>query len=573
MANATIKSVIQVVDQASPQLQKIAANHDKISKTVKQQRDAQKLLNDINTRAKVVQQSLMTSQQLYSRELKKLNQLHNTGQISAAQYSTAMRNLKIAYQGTTQAGAVMGRTMTRQMRAGFGQLGHQIQDVAVQLQMGQQAMLVFAQQGSQIASLFGPWGAAAGAVMAVGGALAMTLIPNLKETKIEADEVVERFNRLRDAMPAGMAMGLGSAVNAARMRSAQLASEQERKKQMQFEKDREKLQKQLQAAQSPKGLFPGIADFFGGKTTGLSAEKIKEIKDEIADLDLKIANSTVTILENNEAHKQSEEAIEKLAKAANGLNQEWQDYLDESAIAAIEEQNKEMFKRSEELLQEHNKKRQELKSLGLIGEETALKDSYVRQLEIVQQYADQEIITEQEKADAIARINRNMQKAAVGEFSKGIDALGAYNKKAFKIAKGVKTAEAIMNTYAGANQALAAYPPPFSYIAAAGQIAFGMAQVAQIKSQTFAGRAAGGMVQAGQPYMVGEMGKEMFIPSTSGRIANNNEVQAGMGANITFNISTVDARGFDELLNSRRGQIVNMVNRAMNDRGRAGVTA
>jgi SLT domain-containing protein len=157
---------------------------------------------------------------------------------------------------------------------------------------------------------------------------------------------------------------------------------------------------------------------------------------------------------------------------------------------------------------------------------------------------------------------------------KSLAKLGNYNKKAFKIAKGVKTAEAIMNTYAGANQALAAYPPPFSYIAAAGQIAFGMAQVAQIKSQSFAGRAAGGMVQAGQPYMVGEMGKEMFIPNTGGRIVNNRDTEAGLGAtNINFSITTVDARGFDELLNSRRGQIVNMVNRAMNDRGRAGVTA
>jgi hypothetical protein len=50
----------------------------------------------------------------------------------------------------------------RLMRGGLGQLGHQVQDIAVQLQMGQNAMLVFGQQGSQIASLMGPNGAIIG---------------------------------------------------------------------------------------------------------------------------------------------------------------------------------------------------------------------------------------------------------------------------------------------------------------------------------------------------------------------------------------------------------------------------
>jgi len=47
----------------------------------------------------------------------------------------------------------------------------------------------------------------------------------------------------------------------------------------------------------------------------------------------------------------------------------------------------------------------------------------------------------------------------------------------------------------------------------------------------------------------------------------------GKAVDVNFNITTVDATGFDDLLQSRRGMIVNMVNRAMNDRGMAGVTA
>jgi hypothetical protein len=47
----------------------------------------------------------------------------------------------------------------------------QAQDIAVQAQMGTNALQIFAQQGSQIASLFGPGGAIVGGVAAIAGAL------------------------------------------------------------------------------------------------------------------------------------------------------------------------------------------------------------------------------------------------------------------------------------------------------------------------------------------------------------------------------------------------------------------
>jgi len=79
----------------------------------------------------------------------------------------------------------------RMMRGGLGQVGHQIQDVAVQLQMGQNAMLVFGQQGSQIASLFGKNGALIGAVIAVGAAVATSLAPAFFNTRKHLEEFQE----------------------------------------------------------------------------------------------------------------------------------------------------------------------------------------------------------------------------------------------------------------------------------------------------------------------------------------------------------------------------------------------
>ena len=42
---------------------------------------------------------------------------------------------------------------------------------------------------------------------------------------------------------------------------------------------------------------------------------------------------------------------------------------------------------------------------------------------------------------------------------------------------------------------------------------------------------------------------------------------------VSFNITANDTTGFDDLLVSRRGMIVGIINQAMNDRGITGVTA
>lgn len=89
------------------------------------------------------------------------------------------------------------RGMMRGSRGALGQMSYQIQDVAVQLQGGQNAMLVFTQQGSQMASVFGPTGIVVGAILAVGGALGTALLPNLFKTTDSMEEL-ERVSKLLD---------------------------------------------------------------------------------------------------------------------------------------------------------------------------------------------------------------------------------------------------------------------------------------------------------------------------------------------------------------------------------------
>jgi len=63
------------------------------------------------------------------------------------------------------------------------------------------------------------------------------------------------------------------------------------------------------------------------------------------------------------------------------------------------------------------------------------------------------------------------------------------------------------------------------------------------------GRAGGGPVAAGTPYLVGENGPEMFVPSTAGRITNSSETRR-MGGGSVINISVegqVDMRSRQQL--------------------------
>lgn len=76
------------------------------------------------------------------------------------------------------------------------------------------------------------------------------------------------------------------------------------------------------------------------------------------------------------------------------------------------------------------------------------------------------------------------------------------------------------------------------------------------------------------PTLVGEAGPEIFVPKGAGTVIPNDKLGGGGDTvNVSFNINANDSRGFDQLLQTRRGMIVNMVNQAMNDRGRTGVTS
>jgi hypothetical protein len=81
----------------------------------------------------------------------------------------------------------------------------------------------------------------------------------------------------------------------------------------------------------------------------------------------------------------------------------------------------------------------------------------------------------------------------LGGLDQQLAGIAKHNKAAFRLQQGVQIAQAVMNTYTGATKALASFPPPINFAMAAAVVASGLAQVAQIRSQSFEGGGFTGM--------------------------------------------------------------------------------
>ena len=126
--------------------------------------------------------------------------------------------------------------------------------------------------------------------------------------------------------------------------------------------------------------------------------------------------------------------------------------------------------------------------------------------------------------------------------------------------------KAMRSVFEGALKTFASIPFPFNILAVGAAIKFGMGIVNRMK-----GFEKGGRPPIGQPSIVGEKGPELFVPDSAGTVVPNNQLGMGQPVTVNFNINTVDARGFNELLVNSRGTIVNMINNAVNEKGKMAI--
>ena len=195
-------------------------------------------------------------------------------------------------------------------------------------------------------------------------------------------------------------------------------------------------------------------------------------------------------------------------------------------------------------------------------EERNIRQSFINEQTAIMksgQYQDLKMVnlTEQQKKDTIIAGGKAI-----------LSSMAQNNKKAFALNKALNMAEAIMNTATGVSKALATGNIPMAILIGA----LGAVQVATIAQQKYQGRRLGGRMNQDQPYLVGEAGAELVVPDRASNVVPNGQLgNLGKQVTVNFNISTVDARGFNELLVNSRGTIVNMINSAVNEKGKMAI--
>ena len=118
----------------------------------------------------------------------------NATEAQKQQVTQLVQNYQTLRDGSDQTGGSF-----RNLRGISQQLGWQLQDVAVQAQLGTSAFVIFSQQGSQLAAAFGPTGALVGAVIAVAGAIGGALVNSMGVAGEEIDKLIEKVDKLGKA--------------------------------------------------------------------------------------------------------------------------------------------------------------------------------------------------------------------------------------------------------------------------------------------------------------------------------------------------------------------------------------
>ena len=505
----------------------------------------------------------------------------------------AVGNMNKKLKGTAkQASAV--KQQFKFMRGGMGQVGHQVQDIAVQLQMGQNAMLVFGQQGSQIASLFGPHGAIIGAVLAVSAALATSFMPSLfgaseamKQLKKDTEDLGPKLNELTGAQRELAAIQLSQsikdvtsaieeqeeAVESSRM--SYFNHSQQRLVYLETEKeyaDRLVLSRtNLQLLTKQQELYNHVQQ--GGTAAGF--KKLKQAREELAIMKMDSHERklrTIRVLEDNNVISKSEaKTLRSIEKARKARQKAIDD--EEAEVKARAKSAREFVKfniessRHMDGLRAKDKERKEkeierqkeadearLASLRrtLSSKKSLLEADYKSNKALI----EQEVKDEAEKNKLLLQLEEkyiaDVKKLANGdkkisdeskefrdtyrpifnEFGDGfVDAITGAEKFSDAIRDMAKNViDSLLR--------IMMQKMIFDQLFGAFESSFGP----KSGSGTGDGSASrtgtlGGPVQSGRSVLVGERGPEIFTPSSAGQITPNNEISGGGGVTIVQNIN------------------------------------
>ena len=473
-------------------------------------------------------------------------------------------------------------TNLRFMRGGMGQVGHQIQDVAVQLQGGTDAMIVFGQQGSQIASLFGPGGALLGALLAVGAAAAGPLYDSFTDTSdaiADLGEKAAEFNAItKDTIPllreieqAGIDKRYREiqeeidGLNAKSKRYqdeidginngtiAAIATDSKREKQLarlqRFIDEntasiatKEAEQRELIATNDEEVLslrdsttaLRESVETYGMNIVEMAVYKAAKdgVITELERETIALSGSMLALELETKSMKEAAQEAEKLAKAREKAEQK-KAKEDVAAGAAATSLFNQLLTETEQIQVEFEKRQQIIDDAVTAGQYTTEQAEALRTMIVADAAKQRTKIVEDEATE-----QAKLRKDAIKGIGDQLMTLDSSNKKVFQMQKAYRMAEATMAAYQGATNALAApFPFPIPQVMAGAALTLGLANVAQIKAQSFEGGGFTGYgARAGG--LDGKGGRMAMIHPNETVVDHRN----GGAAGVTI-VNNVDARG------------------------------
>lgn len=473
-----------------------------------------------------------------------------------------------------------GTASLRGYRSGMAQVGYQVQDIAVQLQGGQNLGIILGQQGSQIASVFGPAGIVAGAIISIGALIGTALVPSLfeadKSTEELSNETLKYTDNLQFATEAQIAF-------VESFKAEKLKEQEDRLAALNTELARQNELIRIYRSYAEQGAS-GFEEF---DSTASAAKRLAEATEEATNAEVERDNLLSemgldqakarqqwmeTVAENEmrledeqwKAHQRrlteqakadKKAAEDRIALAENiyTWEKQWADKRAADELAAAQETI-----RVEEIIQN-----------TLAGFAQKEKDDKLAQDEWYRQQLQKQL---QADVDYYMKV-RELSDAVVGNLSSAAGALAANLKEgtraqqaALAVQKGLAVGQAIMNMHVAVSEANK-LPFPANIAMVAKAAATGLSAIAGVQAVSFegggytgAGIRAGGLDgRGGMPAILHP--NETVIDHTKGQ---------GMGGvSVNFTIQANDTTGFDRLLQQRRGLIVSMINQAVNNRGRA----
>ena len=332
---------------------------------------------------------------------------------------------------------------------------------------------------------------------------------------------------------------------------------------------------QLADSKPLKDLDPDLAQLNRSLLTNRdaveqSAEKISLLKRILGDLPEIAEQSSESTVELTSKQDQFSQSLDKQLALLGATKQEMLEYqareLELAQDTSILDKIQAIIDKQAQL---DEQKGIEKLQKSLMTKEEALKASYDKELALLESFgaksaenaelvADLKIKAEErflKRMEDLRKQSKDFEDKTTREQTQMVlDNLGgmfqgvkANNKKMFAAQKAFNIAQAMMSTYTGATKALEAYPPPLSFIMAAAQVTAGLAQVAQIKSQSFMGggftghgaRAGGVDGKGGFPAILHP--NETVIDHTKGQGGNitiiNNVDASGAGADVDMKIT------------------------------------